>query len=116
MLVEKKAFRRFLVTYILSTSFLLGVGGYFYYKLSYSNIIESAVSQGRQNIFKLIEGMQSAHFLRQKRLPDDIYIDIVIYIDKEYAMGNFKIEDPYLDRAYWFNNNKVYYVHNSFKR
>ena len=44
MLAEKKALKRFLLIYIFSTLFLVGIGEWFYFKLSYKNIIESEIN------------------------------------------------------------------------
>jgi len=116
MLAEKKSFRRFLFVYIFSTLFLSGIGGYFYYQLTYNTIIENNVLKVRNNIHLFIEKNQEKHFLKTGAIPEYNDTPIAIYINKVYVIGNFKPDHMDFTKEYWREQKHLYYIYHTHKK
>ncbi len=116
MLAEKKSLRRFLVIYIFSTTFLFVIGGYFYYKLSYKNIIDNSILQMRNNIHHFIELNHEKRFLITGEKPNYDGLKINIYINSTYVLGNFHPSKHSLDQAYWIKGKYLYYNYTTQKK
>jgi len=116
MLGEKRSFRRFLVIYILSTLFLLAIGAYLYYKMSYQFIVNNAVTQMKSNINIFIETNQKSHFLRNNTEPNYLDFPMLVYINKRYKTGNFTLEHIDFSKEIFQKKYTVYYMHNEHKR
>ena len=117
MLAEKRSFYYFLFIYIFSTFFLFGIGGYFYYKLSYQNIINKTTLTIRNNIGKFIANNMEKHFIRTGKEPDYGDLKVSVYIDKKYFLGNINPpKEIDLDKLYEVKNNTICYIHTTKKR
>jgi two-component system OmpR family sensor kinase len=116
LLAEKKALKRFLLIYILSTLFLVGIGEWFYYKSKINAIINSEVVSlnSKLKIYLTENRMRFRRFFFDLKLPRDL--KIAVFKDKRYIYGNFKPEKVYWDREFWIENNKVYYIYTIPKR
>jgi len=116
MLAEKESLRRFLIVYIFSTLFLLGAGGYFYYQLTYNNIINNNILKIKNNIYHFIELNHEKHFLKTGIAPEYNDIPVAIYINKVYVTGNFKPDHMYFAKEYWIEKDRLYYMHQTHKK
>ncbi len=116
MLAQKKSLYRFLIVYISSTLFLLALGGYFYYKFSYNNIIENSILKMRDNINTFIELNREKHFLKTGEEPEYKNLKIAVYINKVYIVGNIKPKDVIFDRVFWFEKNRLFYKYQEHKK
>ncbi len=116
MLGERKSFHRFLVVYISSSLFLLGIGIWFYYKMSYQMIISSNVSQIKKEIALFIEKNQNNHFLRTRKHPQYLDAPIAIYINNLFKFGSFTPKEIDLKKEKFIHDAKVYYVLHEYKR
>jgi len=116
MLVEKKSFRRFVLVYIISSLFLLSVGTWLYYKMSYQLILTNNVTHMKQNIDEFIKENKKTRFLKTGVTPNYLDFPIAVYINKKYFNGTFNIEEKYLDKEYFQKNKFFYYIHKEHKQ
>ena len=115
MLAEKKALKRFLLIYIFSTLFLVGIGEWFYFKLSYKNIIESKINTIDTKIRLFLEknrGMFKK--IVSVKYPDDL--KIAVYKNKKLVISNFKPLKVDFSKKYWIDNGNIYYRFEMIKR
>ena len=116
MLVEQKSLRRFLLVYLLSTFFLLGMGAFFYYKMSYQSLLDIRTTIMKKNLDTFITLNQKKHFLRTGEDPEYQDIPVAIYIDKKYHMGNFEPKGIHLEREHYVDGTKLYTINKEHKR
>ncbi len=116
MLGEKKSFNRFLIVYIASSLFLLGVGVWFYYKMSYQMIIAHNVSHIKKELDTFIEVNQKNHFLRSGKSPQYLDAPVAIYIDGVFKFGSFTPKKIDLNKGEFVRGTKLYYILNEHKR
>ena len=116
MLVEKKPFRRFLSVYIVSSLFLLAVGTWLYYQMSYQLILKSSITQMKKEIDIFIKTNQQNRFLHTGSMPDYLGLPIAIYKDKQYVSGTFKLKKNELDKEYFRDKDRFYYIHKEHKK
>jgi two-component system OmpR family sensor kinase len=79
-LAEKKALRRFLLVYILSTIFLIAIGEYFYYKLAYKNIIDNELNRLEKEIKEFLQKYRGKLLMIKNPKTD---LKMAIYVDKK---------------------------------
>jgi len=113
LLAEKKSLKRFILVYLLSTLFLIGVGEYFYYKNQLKSIKESQLFKldSKLKLFiannrPLIKGCLTANNLTLQ----DANLDIAIFREKKLVASNFKIKNIDFSKKYWFNKGYLYYL------
>jgi len=116
MLSEKKSFRRFLLVYISSSLFLLLVGGFMYYKMSYQLILNNSVTQMKKDIDLFIETNRKNYFIKKNAIPNHFDIPIAVYFNKEYKLGNFQIDSINFTKEVFQRNHKLYYIHKEHKK
>lgn len=117
-MAEKRSLRRFLLIYIISTLFLVGIGEWFYYKAKYHAEIDSQVA-ALSNELKVYlaenKGMlRSLRFSKNYDIGDNI--KIAVYKDGTYMFGNFKPEKVKWNREFWIDGKKIYYLYTMPKR
>ncbi|WP_156919077.1 sensor histidine kinase [Hippea sp. KM1] len=102
--------------YIVSTTILIGIGEWFYYKISYKNIIENEIKsieteirlfleQNKGMVLKIIE-----HKLRPKNLK------IAIYKNGKLIFSDLNCKKIHLNRKFWIKNGYLYYRYETLKR
>ncbi len=96
MSIEKKSLIRFLIIYIFSTLFLVLALEYFYFKNSYTQIINFQKESLKKEIVSS---------LKYKRMFEIFNIPYTIYIDKKLVKGNL----PYINQEFVIKNNKIFY-------
>ena len=106
MLAEKKSLFRFLIIYILSTIFLIGIGEYFYYKLAKNSLIQNQ---------KLILENKIENFMKQKvkqRGIKNIHLlpNMAILKDNKIIASNFDLPKIDFNKEIWIENNNLYYL------
>ena len=106
MLAEKKSLFRFLIIYILSTIFLIGVGEYFYYKLAKNSLIDNQ---------KLILENKIENFMKQKVKKRGIHNinllpNMAILKDNQIITSNFDVPKIDFSKEIWISNNNLYYL------
>ena len=101
MLAEKKALIRFLIIYILSTIILIGIGEYFYYKISKEHIIELQIDKAKNDLLVKMQG---------KRLIE--IPDVTIFKNGIKIKGDL----PYQKEEYKIKDNKIYYKRTEMRR
>ncbi|MDQ7042169.1 MAG: HAMP domain-containing sensor histidine kinase [Sulfurimonas sp.] len=116
MLVERESLRRFLLVYISSTIFLLGVGSYFYYKMSYQAMVERELSVLRENVDSFMSANHQKRFIKTGVQPDYLGLKIAVYINQKYYRGNFIFKDIDFSKEHFFKDKRVYLVHKERKR
>jgi two-component system OmpR family sensor kinase len=117
LLAEKKALKRFLLIYIVSTIFLIGIGEFFYYKLAYKNIIESEIVSIEKEIKSFLEknrgmfkNILSSKFISSTNLK------IAIYKNKKLIYSNFNSKKVYFNKTFWIKSKYIYYRYEMIKR
>ncbi len=117
LLAEKKALRRFLLIYLVSTIFLIGIGEFFYYKLAYKNIIESEIKSIETEIKVFLE-QNRGMFIKiiNYKFTSPTNLKIVIYKDKKLIYSNFNPEKVYFDKTFWIKRKYIYYRFEMIKR
>jgi len=118
LLAEKKALKRFLLIYVISTLFLVFIGEFFYYKLAYKNIIDSEINKIdtevklflNKNRGKLRRVLQNKNIT----LPDGI--KFAIYKDKKLIYSNLPTSKIEFNKKYWIDDCKIYYRYEMIKR
>ncbi len=116
ILGEKASLKRFLLTYIVSTIFLLGSGMYFYYKFSYQQILHNAIDTMKNNINLFIHtNRQKTAFLHNNTKP--VYLDfpIAVYVNHHFKAGNFTPKNIDLFQSIIQDGTTIYYIHNEHK-
>ncbi len=116
MLVEQKSLRRFLLVYLLSTFFLLGMGAFFYYKMSYQSLLDVRTTIMKKNLDAFMALNQKKHFLHTDEDPEYQDIPVAIYIDNKYHMGNFEPDNIHLEREHYLDGTKLYTINKEHKR
>lgn len=117
MLVEKKSLRRFLLVYIFSTLLLLGIGAFFYYKVSYQSLLDIHINIMKQSIDTFMFINQKKRFLRTGATPDyQDNIPIATYVNSKFYVGNFEPKNIHLEKEYYMQESKLYYINKEFKR
>jgi len=116
MLAQKRSLYRFLAVYITSTLFLLILGGYFYYKFSYNNIIENSILKMRDNINTFIELNRDKHFLKTGKELEYKNYKVAIYINKVYIIGNINPKSVDFNKVFWFDKDRLYYKYQEHKK
>ncbi len=116
MLGEKKSFRRFLSVYIISSLFLLGAGSYMYYKMSYQLILNNKVSQMKKEIDIFIMNNKKSRFLKTNTQPHYLDIPMSVYINQEYKVGNFQLQDIDFKKEVITKDSTLYYIHKEHKK
>jgi len=116
-LAEKKALKRFLLIYVVSTLFLVFVGEFFYYKLAYKNIIDNEINQIDTEI-KLFLNKNKGMLKRAINARNINFKDlkIAIYKDKKLIFSNYPFKKVYFDKRYWVDGDRVYYRYEMIKR
>jgi len=118
---EKKSLRRFLLIYIVSTLFLVGVGEWFYYKTKYHAQIDSQVNAlaGELKVF-LAENkgiMKKLRFLSQEDVGKIVKdFKIAVYKNGIYVFGSFKPQDIDFSKNFWIKNGNLFYLYTMPKR
>jgi two-component system OmpR family sensor kinase len=106
---EKKTIFRFIVLYLVSVVFLVGIGEYFYYQLKYNSYIEKEklILQNQAKIFMLNHSM----LLRDIRFNNLKIKDtnIAIFVNKKLVYKNIDILKVNLDKIFWQKENVIYY-------
>lgn len=116
MLVEKKSLRRFLFVYIVSTYLLLGIGTFFYYKMSYQAVIDKNTVMMKKDLEHFISTNKTKHFLRTGKRPEYEGVPIAIYIDSRYYTGNFEPKAIDLQSEHYVEGNTLYCISKEHKR
>ncbi len=116
MLVEKKAFRRFLSVYIISSLFLLAVGTWLYYQMNYQLILNNNISHMKKEIDVFIKTNLKRHFLHNTNKPEFLGMPISVYKDKKYIGGSFKLTKEELSKESFRKDDKFYYIHKEHKK
>jgi two-component system OmpR family sensor kinase len=114
LLAEKKSLKRFILVYLLSTLFLIGIGEYFYYKNQLKSIKEAQLFKldsklklfiaNNKPLIKGCVGFDSDINLKSANL------DIAIFGEKKLIASNFKIKKIDFSKKYWFEDNFLYYL------
>jgi len=104
LLAEKKALKRFLIVYVISTMFLVLVGEYFYYKNSYNRIIQNEVTLLKVELRDFLENHRRIFFVS---IPSNI--KLAIFRNKELINSNFKPKKVYFNKDYWIVGDEIYY-------
>ncbi|GAB6045130.1 copper-sensing histidine kinase CrdS [Caminibacter profundus] len=116
MLAEKKALRRFLLIYIISTILLVGIGEWFYYKFSYKNIIESEIKSIETEIkFFLEQNRGMIIKIINSEFTYSTNLKIAIYKNKKLIYSNFHPKKVYFDKKFWIEDNHIYYRYEMIK-
>jgi two-component system OmpR family sensor kinase len=84
MSVEKESLKRFLFIYIFSTFLLLGIGGYYYYKVSYQSLINQKILSIKKDIEKFIEVNRNKFIIKDGIKPNYLLKPLAIYVNKVY--------------------------------
>ncbi len=116
MLAEKRSFYRFLSIYLFSTFILLALGAYFYYKLSYNNIINKNIMQMRDNIYNFIELNQEKHYIITNKKPNFNGFKIAIYLNHKELVSSFNPQKIYFNKFFWQIDNQIFYRYHTKKR
>jgi len=104
LLAEKKALRRFLFTYILSTMLIVFIGECFFYRLSYDRFILNEVNILKLQLNNFVERNRNLFFIK---LPSNF--QIAIYVNEELINYNFKPTKVYFNKYYWVDGDYIYY-------
>ena len=112
---EKKALRRFLALYLISTFFLIAVGLAIFYNYSFHRIIDhqNAVLKFRTSL--IVPMLRKLHTSIEPHLlyPKIEGIHTALYdIDKNYLIGDFKPDRVDWHREFWQEDNMLYYRKN----
>lgn len=117
MLAEKKALGRFLLIYILSTVFLVGIGEFFYYKFAYKNIIDSEIESIETEIKFFLEKNKGILIkIINSELTFSTNLKFAIYKNKKLVYSNFSPEKVFFDKKFWIKDNYIYYRYEMIKK
>ena len=116
MLAEKKALKRFLLIYIFSTLFLVGIGEWFYYKSKVNSIIDSEVSSLRNELKIYLTEHKMMFRMFTINLDLSNKFKIAVFRNKNYIFGNFKPKKVFWDKEFWIEGNYLYYLYTIPKR
>jgi two-component system OmpR family sensor kinase len=115
MSVEKESLKRFLFIYIFSTFLLLGIGGYYYYKVSYQSLINQKILSIKKDIEKFIEVNRNKFIIKDGIKPNYLLKPLAIYVNKVYLKGNITLKDINLSKEYYIKGDKLYLIHKEHK-
>ena len=103
---EKKSLIRFLVIYLFSTLFLIGIGEYFYYKLARNSEIKTQkiILENKINNY-LKERVKIRKFKHFQLLKD-----MAIFRNKELVSSNFTPPKIDFNKEVFIQDNKIFYL------
>ena len=106
LLAEKKSLIRFLIIYIFSTFILLGVGEWFYYKLSKESIIKENRIILAQKVDRFLKERVRIRSMRNIHLLDNM----AIYKGEYLIASNFNPPKLNFDKEVQIIGNKIFYI------
>ena len=109
---EKKALRRFLALYLLSTFVLIAAGLGIFYEYSLHRLIDQQNQRLKFKTSLLLPKLQKLHFSNVSPLlyPKIEGIRTALYdIDRNYLIGDFKPQKIHWDREFWQEGNMLFY-------
>ena len=109
---EKKALRRFLALYLLSTFVLIAAGLGIFYEYSLHRLIDQQNHKLKFETSLLLPKIQKLHSSLANPLiyPKIKGIRTALYdIDRNYLVGDFKPQKVYWDREFWQEGDMLFY-------
>ncbi|NPA11431.1 MAG: HAMP domain-containing histidine kinase [Epsilonproteobacteria bacterium] len=91
---EIKALRRFLLVYVLSTVFLVGIGEYFFYKTELNNVLQKEKLSLKTEVIKFLNQnpyIMKAITFKELKIPKNLKLRL--YFNEKLVYANSPLED-----------------------